>query len=31
MIEPLVNGAGHAIYHTHPNVINNEILKLVEN
>ncbi|NOW04355.1 alpha/beta hydrolase [Clostridium beijerinckii] len=27
----IVNGAEHAIYHTHPDVINNEILKLVEN
>lgn len=27
----VVNGAGHAIYHTHPDVINNEILKLIEN
>jgi pimeloyl-ACP methyl ester carboxylesterase len=26
-----VDGAGHAIYHTHPDVINNEILKLIEN
>lgn len=31
MIELLVNSAGHAIYHTHPDVINNEILKLLEN
>ncbi|MFT8352036.1 hypothetical protein [Clostridium saccharoperbutylacetonicum] len=27
----VVNSAGHAIYHTHPDVINNEILKLIEN
>lgn len=27
----VVDGAGHAIYHTHPDVINNEILKLIEN
>lgn len=27
----VVEGAGHAIYHTHPDVINNEILKLIEN
>ncbi|WP_125461028.1 alpha/beta fold hydrolase [Clostridium taeniosporum] len=27
----LVHGAGHAIYHTKPDVINNEILKLIEN
>jgi len=27
----VVDGAGHAIYHTHPDAINNEILKLIEN
>lgn len=27
----VVDGAGHAIYHTHPDVINNEILKMIEN
>ncbi|WP_105177168.1 alpha/beta fold hydrolase [Clostridium cagae] len=27
----LVNGAGHTIYHTQPDVINKEILKLIEN
>lgn len=26
-----VNGAGHAIYHTQPDIINKEILKLIEN
>ncbi len=26
----VVDGAGHAIYHTHPDIINNEILKLIE-
>lgn len=27
----VVDGAEHAIYHTHPDAINNEILKLIEN
>lgn len=27
----VVDGSGHAIYHTHPDIINNEILKLIEN